>query len=167
MGKHHHLRHEEVRGGSDHRSPAWTGCVTGAMASGKGTPTVPSDPARRELADRPLPNHSPLLLSDLQLAPPISQPQAERGQEHPLILCNHVSFLGHKAVWGRVEGRRGKQKTRTLNVSQCWGAWLAQWVAYVTLDLRVESSSPVLGVVPSKCFSMFLSLLITSTSYWL
>lgn len=99
-GRHPHLRHEEVRGGSDHRSPVWTGCVTRTVASGNETPTIPSDPARREMADRPLPNHTPLPPSDLKLAPPISQPQRERGpkhQNHPLIgqdyvLTNTYSF---------------------------------------------------------------------------
>ena len=34
-------------------------------------------------------------------------------------------------------------------VESLWGAWMAQLVEHVTLDLRVMSSSPTLGMEPT------------------
>ena len=69
MWEHHYLRHEGVRGGSDQWSPAGPvqsgeGCGAEAVPPGKGTRTIPSDPAGRELANTQLPDHTPLLPPD-------------------------------------------------------------------------------------------------------
>jgi len=42
--------------------------------------------------------------------------------------------------------KRSQKETKLLDEKQKWGAWLAQWVEHVTLDLGVVSSSPTLGV---------------------
>ena len=40
-------------------------------------------------------------------------------------------------------------KERNLNLLPSRGAWLAEWVKYATLGLRVMSSSPTLGEKPT------------------
>ena len=55
-----------------------------------------------------------------------------------LLFFNRLDLLEQFYIHSKI-----KQKL------QSWGAWLAHSVQHVTLDLRVMSSSPMLGVEPT------------------